>query len=154
MHYRVYCKLKNPSTIRGLTVTDGDVFENCNFSQSVVDTDIFVGKQDLVFVDCNLDNCKLPTGSKTRGGSRNRKSLCTNIMPHLEVTERCPENCEHVISTDNTNPRKPVYTYQNTSLGNSNGRRLTSDETVTALEPYKQERLRRNKRASYSEGRK
>jgi hypothetical protein len=46
------------------TPQPGDVFIFCNLTQFYPGTKIFEGIEDLVFIDCNLNNCKVPDSAK------------------------------------------------------------------------------------------
>ena len=42
------------------TPENGSIFIDCNLTQFTPDTPIFVGVTDLVFINCNLNNCETP----------------------------------------------------------------------------------------------
>ena len=48
-------------------ISDNDVFIQCNFSQFTPDTELFLNRTGLVFIDCNLVNCKLPADAEADG---------------------------------------------------------------------------------------
>ena len=84
-------------------IDNGDVFEKCNFSQSVPHTAIAEGYSGLVFIDCNLMNCDIPEGSVCNGCKSWHKELCANLHPDLvalgEINSE-DENCDHVVDMD------------------------------------------------------
>lgn len=101
---------------------DGDSFINCNFSRKRPNTAILVGLTGLSFEGCNLTNCVVPAGSVVAGCNQTQISLCTNLTPDL-VTRygltACPENCEHVVSTDTITidgEVQTIYHYKDTVL--------------------------------------
>jgi len=83
-------------------VENGHTFTRDNFTQLISHTPILVGKTGLKFINCNLTNCDLPSGSITQGCSPYHVSFCTNINPKLiEYGQTsCAKNCTHVIQVD------------------------------------------------------
>ena len=52
---------------------NGQTIIGSNFSQAYPDTQVFPSDMiGAMFIDCNLDNCIIPSGNNVRGGSRNR----------------------------------------------------------------------------------
>lgn len=45
-------------------IENGDVFILCNIARCVPNSLIFAGKNDLMFLGCNLVNCNLPTDAE------------------------------------------------------------------------------------------
>lgn len=50
---------------------NGDIIGSC-FSQETPDTEVFPSDAKIHFINCNLDNCKIPEGCTVEGGSRRR----------------------------------------------------------------------------------
>lgn len=91
------------SKINNLEVANGDIFQKCNFAQSVAHTDICTGYTGLVFTDCNLMNCDVPAGSVVNNCLTVQKELCANLHPDRVATGELDsedEDCDHVIDTD------------------------------------------------------
>lgn len=80
-------------------VENGHVFTGDDFIQEVPNTEIFIGKTGLRFINCNLTNCTLPPDAITEGSHPRQRSFCSHVHPRWGLTE-CIENCEHVIDTD------------------------------------------------------
>lgn len=80
-------------------VGNGYVFYGENFIQQYPNTEIFTGKTDLKFVNCNLTNCKLPQDAITEGSHPKQRSFCSHVHPRWGLTE-CTEDCEHVVDID------------------------------------------------------
>jgi len=66
-----------------ITVNDGDVFFRCNFSQSKLDTVLFAGKKNLIFITCNMENVKWDNSWKSDGMCFTAKSK-KELKPVLE----------------------------------------------------------------------
>jgi len=95
-------KKKNWSFTRGSlpeNIQNGDVFEDCNFTQKEAHTKIFEDIENLTFLCCNLLNCDLPGSSQVEKSLVVQKSFCSHLHPEWDLTE-CPENCSHVIDID------------------------------------------------------
>ncbi len=80
-------------------IQNGHVFTGDNFIQKEPDTPIFVGISGLKFVNCNLTNCILPVDATTEGSHPKKRSFCSHVHQRWGLPE-CPENCEHVVDTD------------------------------------------------------
>ena len=81
----------------------GDIFESCNFVQLKPHTIIFEGLEKLTFISCNLTNCDIPSDSKCESCKPYHVEFCSHVIP--KMAERglipvCPENCTHVVDTD------------------------------------------------------
>lgn len=74
---------------------DGDTFVECNFTQQKPNTLIFVGKNNLEFIRCNMTNCILPESSKKDFVIRN-VDFCYHLHPHFDIPIEV-EDCKHVI---------------------------------------------------------
>ncbi|MDY0208365.1 MAG: hypothetical protein RBR82_17345 [Pseudomonas sp.] len=71
---------------------NGEVIEDCNFTQPTPWTPIAEGVSGLTFRNCNLVNCSPPSDSVVESCNR------AQISRH---TEACPVDCEHLISSEN-----------------------------------------------------
>ena len=80
----------------------GDVFERCNISQVIPETEICKDKTGLVFTSCNLVNCKPPADSKVESCNTAQISRCSH--EHPEWVERglpvCKADCAHREGTE------------------------------------------------------
>ena len=55
------------------TDLDGQTIINSCFSQEIPDTHVFPdGMKNVTFINCNLDNCFIPSGNIVQGGSQRR----------------------------------------------------------------------------------
>lgn len=88
------------STLSGLGIENGDVFEDCNFAQYVTGFDLFSGRSGLTFRRCNLVNVEVPWGSIIEDCLVLTKSFCKNLHPDKTDVPSCVENCSHVVDTD------------------------------------------------------
>lgn len=70
---------------------NGEVIEDCNFTQPTPWTPIAVGLNGLIFRNCNLVNCSPPADSVVESCNT------TQISRH---TEACPVDCEHLTSSE------------------------------------------------------
>lgn len=78
---------------------DGQVYENCNFSQLKYHTKIGGGKK-VTFVECNLKNCIIENGGKTEKCYQvgNHEDYCIHEHPvWAKRMEAEPIKCRHVI---------------------------------------------------------
>lgn len=73
----------------------GDTIEDCNFTQMQPDTEISTVK-NLVFINCNLCNCRIPTGATTEGCNNMQISRCG----HLNDGYTCEIECKHMVSKE------------------------------------------------------
>ncbi len=89
----------------GLPEPVNGVVEGHNFTQGVVDTEIYTGQTGLTFRNCNLTNCKIPPDAIVEGSKYPRKvSYCSHNHPSwLEKSyiAECSTNCSHVVTIDN-----------------------------------------------------
>jgi len=81
---------------------NGDVFEYCNLTQLVPNTVLCEGTTALVFRNCNLCNCLLPSDAKVEHCNTTQVSRCSHL--HLEWIARglteCVEDCVHVTEVE------------------------------------------------------
>lgn len=110
-------------------VNDGDIFENCTFVRQTL-VKIFKGKKDLLFIDCNLTNCILPTGAKT--------FQCLEIeVDFAEVQE----------TRDGKKKGKPYM--EPTFKKKIHNDKIPHSELKEVLKPHKKTRLKQNPKARY-----
>lgn len=87
--------------INEIEVSNGDVFINCNLIQINPYTPIFLGRNNLSFVGCNMINCSLPVDSIIENCNIAQIDRCTNKRDDLLIyKEACEERCIHVVDTD------------------------------------------------------
>lgn len=77
-----------------LSINNGEIFEFCNFTQKIADTEIFDGASELIFRNCNLVNCIVPDGSIVENCNSTRKSFCSHLHENWDLP-LCAEDCEH-----------------------------------------------------------
>jgi len=83
------------------SVSNGHVFEECNFTQAAPNTEIFKGVTGLVFRRCNLTNCKLPADAAIKSCVNQQIEFCTNLHPEwVDFLSAEDVICSHVVETD------------------------------------------------------
>ena len=80
--------------------SNGDIFEQCNFSQEKPYTILFAGINNLTFIKCNLFNCSPPENAQLDMCTNIQKSTCSHLHPKWTTLDECPENCSHVVDID------------------------------------------------------
>lgn len=80
----------------------GDEFIRCNFSQILPGTKISDSFTGLTFKECNMVNITPPADAILIDCNISQISQCSHLQPGLveQGLPECPENCEHVIDTD------------------------------------------------------
>ena len=81
MAYHIHINADGLDPELKVTIADDDVFEDCNFVQ-LTKRPIFAGFSNLSFVDCNLNNCILPAGSRVKGSAE-----CELTITDEDVTD-------------------------------------------------------------------
>lgn len=85
--------------LSNLSVSNGDTFIECNFSQLVAGTEIANSYTGLTFEKCNLMNCEVPGDAVVERCLTVEKSCCSHLHPGVGLTT-CSDNCSHVVDTD------------------------------------------------------
>ena len=141
LHYRLNAKMKDPELIEGLVVEDGDIFEECNFSQPQASGAIFPSKKDLVFIRCNTANTKHHPSHRFKQVQSGLYDYCVHLMPNIGLPNE-PENCRHV--TGELDPEDPTAGRETIVLGKRTDVQLTDEEVTAILAPYNAIRKDRN----------
>lgn len=101
-------------------IDNGEIIEKCNLTQFVPHTEILSGKTGLTFRDCNLINCDVPGDSIIERSNNTQISFCYNLHPEGYGLDPEPENCPHVVDTDELIVDSviidTIYTYKDTIL--------------------------------------
>lgn len=86
-------------SFKNIVATDGQEFENSNFTQVLPHSTPFGSAINLVFRNCNLLNCDIPSGSTVVGGLHAHLSFCSHLNPDWVNMglQTCPVECEHMI---------------------------------------------------------
>lgn len=83
-----------------LNAENGDTFIGCNFTQELPNTEILPKKKNLIFQGCNLLNCIVDASSTIEDCLHIQKSFCSHLNPNWSNLPQCPENCSHVVDSD------------------------------------------------------
>ena len=83
---------------KNIEIEDNTVFEDCNFTQVMPFTETLKEKRNLIFRDCNLVNCKLPSDATVIGGIQQQISFCSHDNPEFmkHGLSECGGNCDHI----------------------------------------------------------
>ena len=96
--------------------SNGDMFQNANLMQALLDTEICVGKTGLTFRNCNLINCVLPKDAVVESSNTCKKEFCSHLHPEMGLTE-CAEKCSHWKGTEiDDYTGKIVHVYEDGDL--------------------------------------
>jgi hypothetical protein len=83
-------------------VPENKTFTESNFYQLEPETEIFAGVTGLIFIRCNLINCKIPVGAFKASCYHAQYNFCTNLRPDLinRGLTACVTECSHMTSKE------------------------------------------------------
>ena len=114
-----------------LSVSHGDILEDCNFTQHYPDTTIFAGVRNLLFINTNLNNCVLPPSAKIGGNCSSGRYLFKCV--DSQGTE-VPEDEGTIVGEFISKLEHP---------------KINHNDIVKKLKPYKAQRLKEHKRIPF-----
>lgn len=84
-------------------VPDGTTIAGFNLTQAVPHTKIYKSKIGLIFRNCNLINCDIPSGSVIEHCIQLQISFCSWVHPgwyEMGYISLCPVDCSHRTTVD------------------------------------------------------